>query len=171
MRFSKFIFLLAFLTSTSVAFSQLSENAIGLRLGGSDGIGPEISYQRLLGESNRLELDLGFNSKNTYDAFKLTGIYQWVRPLSALGDGFHWYFGVGAGIGFFDYDPALPAFADGDNEEIFVSADGMVGVEYSFLQQDLPLMIALDLNPEVELINEFNDDFDLELALSIRYQF
>ena len=52
-----------------IAFSSqaqdISKNALGLRLGDSDGFGGEISYQRGLSDNNRLELDLGFrNSKN-----------------------------------------------------------------------------------------------------------
>lgn len=58
---------------------DISPNALGLRLGDSDGFGAEISYQRALGsKNNRLELDLGWRSNNNYDAFKLTGLYQWV---------------------------------------------------------------------------------------------
>mgnify|MGYP003632582989 CR=1 FL=1 len=35
---------------------EISTNAIGLRLGDSDGFGAEISYQHALGDNNRLEL-------------------------------------------------------------------------------------------------------------------
>ena len=67
---------------------EIADNAIGLRLGDSDGFGTEISYQRALGGNNRLEVDLGWRSGNDYDGFKLTGVYQWVWELD--GD-FNWY--------------------------------------------------------------------------------
>ena len=54
----KKLFLLSFVllgfAFTSNAQS-ISENAIGLRLGDSDGFGAEISYQRAILENNRLE--------------------------------------------------------------------------------------------------------------------
>jgi len=81
-------------TLTSNA-QDIADNAIGLRLGDSDGFGAEISYQRALGENNRLELDLGLRSGNNFDGFKLAGLYQWVWQLD--GD-FNWYAGAGGGI-------------------------------------------------------------------------
>mgnify|MGYP001586981538 FL=1 len=52
---------------------DIADNAIGLRLGDSDGFGTEVSYQRALGENNRLEVDLGWRSGKNYDGFKLAG--------------------------------------------------------------------------------------------------
>ena len=92
---------------------DISPNALGLRLGDSDGFGAEISYQRALGsKNNRLELDLGWRSNNNYDAFKLTGLYQWVWNIDG---GFNWYAGVGAGVGSWSYD--TPGY-DGDGTVI-----------------------------------------------------
>jgi len=67
------IVLLGFTFSSSA--QDISENAIGLRLGDSDGFGAEISYQRALGENNRLEADLGWRSSSAFSAFRLTGLY------------------------------------------------------------------------------------------------
>ena len=57
-----------------------------------DGFGGEISYQRGLSKNNRLELDLGWRDGKDYNAFKLTGIYQWVWNIEG---GFNWYACVG----------------------------------------------------------------------------
>src|SRR5690606_20445589 len=76
---------------------QISKNALGLRLGDSDGFGPEINYQRALGDNNRLELGLAWHSRNHWNGVKITGIYQWVWNIEG---GFNWYAGPGAGIGF-----------------------------------------------------------------------
>ena len=81
---------------TTQAQEGISKNAIGLRFSHNDGFGPEISYQRLLNSSNRLELDLGFRQSKHVDAFKLSGLYQWVWNIQG---GFHWYAGVGASLG------------------------------------------------------------------------
>ncbi len=137
---------------------DVSENAIGLRLGDSDGFGAEISYQRALGEANRLEVDLGWRSARDYDGFKLTGIYQWVWELD--GD-FNWYAGAGGGLGSYGFDNSAL------DDETFVFVAGNVGIEYVF---DIPLLLSLDFRPELGF-GDFNDDLDFDIALGIRYRF
>lgn len=141
-----------------VSAQDIAENAIGLRLGDSDGFGAEISYQRALGDVNRLELDLGWRSGTDFDGFKLTGLYHWVWQLDG---NFNWYAGPGAGIASYDFD---------DNridDETFIFLAGNVGIEYNF---DIPLLLSLDFRPELGFGN-FNDDLDFDIALGIRYQF
>ena len=141
----------------------IADNALGLRLGDSDGFGAEISYQRALGDNNRLELDLGWRSGKQngfdYDGFKLAGLYQWVFPLD---QGFNWYVGAGGGLGSFDANSST-----GNNNETFFFAAGDIGIEYDF---DIPLLISLDFRPEIGF-GDVNDDLDFDIALGIRYQF
>ncbi|WP_299114139.1 hypothetical protein [uncultured Winogradskyella sp.] len=137
---------------------EIADNAIGLRLGDSDGFGAEISYQRALGDNNRLEVDLGWRSGNNYDGFKLTGIYQWVWELDG---NFNWYAGAGGGFGSYSFDDN-----DFDDETFFFVA-GDVGIEYNF---DIPLILSLDFRPELGF-GDFRDDLDFDIALGIRYQF
>src|SRR5690606_17438398 len=104
---------------------EISPNAIGLRLGDSDGlgVGAEISYQRALGDANRLEIDLGWRNSTHYDAFKLTGLYQWVFPIEG---NFNWYVGAGGGLASFsDNNPH-----DNDYGDTFVFLSGDIGIEY-----------------------------------------
>mgnify|MGYP006265647793 CR=1 FL=1 len=54
---------------------EISDNAIGIRIGDNNGFGGEISYQRKLGSANRLEVDLGIRSNSNFSAFKATGLY------------------------------------------------------------------------------------------------
>lgn len=150
------------LTLSSQAQS-IADNALGLRLGGSDGVGTEISYQRALSENNRLELDLGWRNGRHYDAFKLTGLYHWVWNLDG---GFNWYAGFGAGIGSVDGND--DDHWDNDDDGLFVNAAGNIGIEYDF---DFPLLLSLDFRPEFGVINYYGDDVDFDLALGIRYQF
>ncbi|NNC50583.1 MAG: outer membrane beta-barrel protein [Flaviramulus sp.] len=149
------IFGFSFLASAQ----EISPNAIGLRLGDSDGLGAEISYQHALGDNNRLELDFGWRDGNNYNAFKLTGLYQWVFPLD---DAFNWYVGAGGGIASFDGKNAL----NGDSETALFAA-GDIGIEYSF---DIPLQLSLDFRPELGF-GKFTDDLDFDIAFGIRYQF
>lgn len=139
---------------------DISKNALGLRLGDNDGFGGELSYQRGLSDNNRLELDLGWrNSKNT-DAFKLTGIYQWVWNIDG---GFNWYAGVGGGLGSWSYNDNT--FKDSGT---FVFAAGDVGIEYNF--NEAPIQLSLDARPEFGF-SDYNDDLGFDVALSIRYKF
>ncbi len=154
-----------FLFATIVASAQdISEHALGLRLGDSDGFGAEISYQKSIGRYNRAEFNLGWRDSRQFDAFKLSGVYQWVHQLDG---NFNWYYGVGGGLGSVDFEP-IPNGED--NDGLFVFAAGDIGVEYNF---DIPLLLSLDFRPEIGILgyDGFDNDFDFDIALGIRYQF
>ncbi len=168
----KKLILLAIFVIGATAATQaqtISENALGLRFGGGNGYGAEVSYQRGLGDNNRLEFDLGWrNDKNNYDAIKLTGLYQWVWNIEG---GFNWYAGLGGGVG------SISAKDNYDNrdyryyDETFIFLAGDIGIEYNF---DIPLLISLDFRPEFGFHNNDNDridDFSPDIALGLRYQF
>ena len=143
---------------------NIADNAIGLRFGGGDGLGGEVSYQRALGtDSNRLELDLGWRNDSNFDAFKLVALYQWVWNIEA---GFNWYVGAGGGIGSVEDKRHIDRRGN-DGTFLFIAGD--IGIEYNF---DIPLLISLDFRPEIgfndyEVMNEFSPD----IALGVRYQF
>lgn len=140
---------------------SISENAIGLRLGDSDGFGAEISYQRGIGDNNRLEFGLGWRDGKNYSALRAVGLYQWVWSLDG---NFNWYAGVGGGFASYSLDDVAPNIDDSDTS-LFVAGD--IGIEYDF---DIPLLISLDFRPELGF-GDFNDDLDFDIALGLRYQF
>ncbi len=151
------------LTGVSLSAQSISDHALGLRLGDSNGFGAEISYQKSISNTNRIEVDLGWRDSRNFSAFKLAGLYQWVRPIE--GD-FNWYYGVGGGLGSAD-------FSNNSNNDIgglFIFGAGNIGVEYDF---DIPLVISLDFRPEIGLVgyDGFSDTFDFDIGLGIRYQF
>lgn len=141
------------LTIFAVNAQKISANALGLRLGDNNGFGGEISYQRAMGNTNRLELDLG-SGNNSY---KLSGTYQWVMGLE---NNFNWYAGFGGGIGSWKNK-----VDDTNNSSIF--AAGVVGIEYDF---DAPILISLDIRPEFGFNNTYSG-LNSDIALGIRYQF
>lgn len=152
---------IAILSMVSYSNAQdISKHAIGLRLGDSDGLGGEISYQHALGDNNRLEFDLGFRNHNHFDAFKLSGLYQWVWNIT---EGFNWYAGIGAGVGSWSWNDN-----NGIDDGLFLNLDGDVGIEYNF---DFPLLLSLDVRPEFGIIGNYGDDADFDIALGVRYQF
>jgi len=142
----------------------IADNAIGLRIGDSDGFGTEVSYQRAVGgDNNRLEFDLGIRSNKNFDAFRITGLYHWVWNIDG---GFNWYVGPGAGLAFVDFDN--DRFNDDrDDSETYAYVAGDIGIEYNF---DFPLLLSLDFRPELGF-GDFNDDIDFDIALGVRYQF
>ena len=143
-----------FLTLTLVlgAFSlnaqDISDNAIGLRFGGGNGIGGEISYQKALGSNNRLEIDLGL--ANDLNDFKATGLYQWVWNLE---EQLNWYAGFGGGI----------VSANGTG----IYGAGVIGIEYNF---NAPVLLSIDYRPEIGIAGGLSG-VNSDAALSIRYQF
>tara|TARA_R110002049_G_scaffold33997_1_gene111397 strand:- start:843 stop:1328 length:486 start_codon:yes stop_codon:yes gene_type:complete len=149
------------LVATSVNAQEISKNAIGLRLGDSDGFGAEINYQRALDEDNRIELGLSFRDTKRVNAYKITGIYQWVWNIDG---GFNWYAGPGAGIGQIGFEDE---FFDDRSNETFVFAAGDIGIEYNF---DFPLLVSLDFRPEFGF-GDYRDDVVFDIALGARYQF
>lgn len=108
---------------------EISKNALGLRFGGNNGVGAEVSYQRGLTENHRLEFDLGWRNDNNFDAFKLTGLYQWVWNIDG---GFNWFAGAGAGIGAVDYGNDYNSHNNNDDTDFFAYAAGDIGIEYNF---------------------------------------
>jgi hypothetical protein len=127
---------------------DISDNAIGLRFGGGNGSGGEISYQKPLGSNNRLEINLGLS--NEFTNFKATGLYQWVWNLE---DRFNWYTGFGGGL--------VSASGTG------IYAAGVIGIEYDF---DAPVLLSIDYRPEVGVAGGL-DGLSSNFALSVRYQF
>jgi hypothetical protein len=157
-----------FIFSISVHSQEIANNAIGLRLGDSDGFGAEVSYQKQIKRTNRLEFDLGWRDSREYDAFKLAVLYQWVRPIDG---GFNWYYGFGGGLGSVDFEPRLRDDERFDPEGgLFIFGAGDIGIEYNF---NIPLLLSLDFRPEFGVVgyNDFSDNFDFDIALGIRYQF
>ncbi|MCB7480206.1 hypothetical protein [Christiangramia sediminis] len=167
----KKLVLLAALTFGAVFFTdvkaqEISDNAIGLRIGDGGGFGAEVSYQRALGDNNRLELDLGWRDSKDYDAVKLVGLYQWVWNIEG---GFNWYVGVGGGIGSYDDKYYRDLDDDDVNDGLFALLAGDIGIEYNF---DFPLLLSLDFRPEIGFSSyDRGDDLTPDIALGIRYQF
>lgn len=147
--------------TVNLSQAQIAAHALGLRLGGGNGFGTEISYQHGLGDLNRLEFDLGFQSPPDANAWGLTGLYQWVWKID---DGFNWFAGVGGRIGSWSYNNNYLGTRRGG---IFLAAAGDIGIEYAF---PVGIQLALDARPTINLINS-GDSYNSNIAFSIRYQF
>ena len=164
----KIIFTLALVVSMVglLKAQRVNNNTIGLRLG----YPAEISYQMGLNSTNRLEFGLGlrshgygFNNDSSYSTFSLSGVYQWVWDLSALSDGFDWYAGVGASLGYYSY-----SYLSNTYSEVPVSILGQIGIEYNF---KIPVTLSLDYRPAFQLNGSGNGFVGDGIALGLRYRF
>ena len=155
--------LISFATAAMLAcFSanaQIDKNALGLRIGGGNHSGVELSYQLGMDNNiNRLELDLGFSGSSSHNIVGLAGIYQWVWPIGS--QGFNWYAGPGAGLSI--------ASGKGNSKDYFgISIGGQIGIGYNFRS---PLQLTLDTRPIWDFLSN-NDAFGWGIALGIRYRF
>jgi len=145
-----------------VSFFSFSQNrSLGLRLGGGDAVGAEISFQTPFNK-NRIELDLGFGGNSNWNYWKLAAIHQWVMPIDG---GFKWYLGVGGSLGSWDY---VGKYTDKNDGGVSLAIALNAGVEYIFTE--VPIQISIDTRPELGIINHGSDSI-FGLALGIRYVF
>ena len=128
----KKLLLLVTLAVAAVASAYAQPRAIGIR----QGFGTEVSYEHSLGQ-NMLSLDFGVFG---YAGLEAAVTYDWIDPFGATvpwshkGE-WHWYMGVGGGLGWF-WPSAV----------FHVGAAGRFGIEYDFW---FPLQLSVDWRPIV----------------------
>lgn len=158
---------------------DIAKNAIGLRLAppnpiGTEGFGPEITYQRVLGAANRLELYGSYRTNSVRNTYRVGGIFHWFN--NPIVDNLSWFAGPGVGIGHIDFDGFLSDDFDfrRDTETFaFIAAD--FGVDYRF---NFPLQVAFSIRPTLDF-HDLEDAEDLEdvdivslnVGVSARYTF
>lgn len=143
------LLLVAIVATTTMVSAQNSErNSIGLRLG----YGLEVSYQRVLTDDYRIEVDLGF-PEFQFRGINAAAAFQWTWAIPAV-DGLGWYVGPGLSLGVAD-------------RFFGMSILGQIGLEYSFRA---PITLSLDYRPGVNLVHGFGFNYT-SFALSARYRF
>tara|TARA_R110002096_G_scaffold115365_2_gene249793 strand:+ start:176 stop:664 length:489 start_codon:yes stop_codon:yes gene_type:complete len=137
--------------------AQNYNTAIGLR--GGTGLG--ISAKHFI--QNDIALEGILNTR--YSGFNFTGLYEWHKPAFNT-EGFNWFYGLGAHIGFWDGDK-IPWINDNEAYTI-IGVDAIGGLEYKI--QNLPIAISLDWKPAINLIG-YTGFWGDNAAFSIRYCF
>ena len=155
----KKLFLVIAAVFAMAATANAQNNALGVRVGGGQGYGAELSWQHGLG-GNRLELDLGWASGDHHSAISLTGIYQWTGE---IGSGFGWYAGFGAHLGMWTWESGY-----GSDSDCALALAGQAGVEYVF--KAVPIQLSLDIRPRFYFIPDTDFHWG-DIALGIRYCF
>ena len=154
----KIVVLCIILFAAHFAQAQVNPHALGLRLGGDGDVnGAELSYQHGLGETNRLELDLGYSANSNESRTLLAGIYHWDWNIFS---GFNWYTGPGAAVGYYSHDNF--------DDQINFSIGGQIGLEFDFNEINAPILVSLDARPMWDLIGD-NSGLGWGAALGLRY--
>lgn len=140
----------------------ISKNAIGLKFTSSRIAGGEVTYQRALGDNNRLELNLGFANGKHFSVVKITGLYEWVFPIE---NGFYWYVGAGGSLGSWSHK-----HGSHKDDGAIVALSGIGGIEYHL--KPAPFQFFIDLKPNI-YITEYHDynNINLEIGIGARYKF
>ena len=139
-----------------LGFAANAQNWIGVRGAFGSSSGAEISYQHGFNANNRLELDLGWNTRSTYNYYNLSAVYQW---MGGIAGNFGWFAGVGANAGLWS------GYSEGTFGLGFLA---QAGLEYNF--QAVPFQVTLDFRPQWDVLGAASG-FGYAVALGIRYRF
>ncbi len=143
-------------SNTEASAQSTYKNAIGGRFGEANG----ITFKTFLNEKAALDLILNFQSRKNYSYFRLTGLYEVHKPIQNAA-GLRYYYGGGGTLGSVRYK-------DFDESDLYVSVDGVLGLDYKF--DELPLNVSLDWKPAIEVAP--NTEFDARgFGLSVRFTF
>lgn len=147
------------LISITAIQAQDYKNAIGLRIGSSNG----ISFKHALNQSDALEVI----ASSRWRGFQLTGLYERHQTIGELSP-LKFYYGAGAHIGAWDNYRNHPWFDDNDyrRDYVIVGVDGILGLEYAFT--DAPIALSLDWKPEFNIIG-YSGLWAGDAGLSVRY--
>lgn len=151
----KVLLTLAALVAFTIGVS--AQDGIGIRLGSSSSnFNTEASYQKMMNQDNRIELDLGGNFgvglDYTYSDGILTGAYHWRFNII---ENFGWFVGPAAGMGFWSEKHKDDSHLNQSGFSLNIGAQG--GVEYYF--DAIPLMVSLDSRPMINILG-FGQDFN-----------
>lgn len=151
---------------------SINQHSVGARFGSSTG----FTYRYTANEGRAIEAIVSMQSNSKRARFRLTGLYQYVKPLA--GD-FNWYYGFGGSIGSFKEKSYLLQTIDEDNNpvnawtksntEVSLSIDGIVGVEYNI--PSAPISLSLDVKPYLDFLQESTIKLFDPIGFSIRYKF
>jgi hypothetical protein len=113
-----------------------------------------VSFKYFMSEKSAIEALFTFSDKTAIGA-----LLEIHKPISSA-EGLKWFYGAGAYIGF-DSDKNNP-------DRGLMGAQGIVGLDYKF--QNLPLNLALDWKPELNIIDNINFE-PAAIGFSMRFTF
>lgn len=153
------ILCLTVIATLAIQFSSKAQgydNAIGGRFGAANG----ITFKTTLGDNKMVDIIANFRSNNTYNYFRVTGLYEIYTPINDVA-GLNYYYGIGGSIGSVKYKPY-------NSSDLYLSVDGVLGLDYKFA--DAPINLSLDWKPAIQLTPDTNFDAS-GVGLSLRFTF
>ena len=150
---------LIFLIAQKLNAQHKYDTALGLRFG--YGTGFDIKHN--LDESSSVEglVDLQWHG------LLITGLYEKNFPVIKQEEGFRFYMGGGAHLGFWNDYRNHPWYDDKDKRShVALGIDGIIGLEYTF--NEIPLNLAIDWIPLIN-IADYPAFWGGGVGLSVRY--
>ena len=157
----KIVFIILFLAeATSVNAQNEYKTAVGLRFGPNTG----FDVKHNLDESTSIEGIVNFQ----WHGLLVMGLYEKNFPVIKQVDGFRFYMGAGAHVGFWsDYSKHHPWYEEDDTRNhVAIGVDGIIGLEYTF--KDIPLNLAIDWIPMINFADHAAF-YAGGVGLSVRY--
>ncbi|MBK8721012.1 MAG: hypothetical protein IPL95_01635 [Saprospiraceae bacterium] len=158
------LFCAMFLSLNSLK-AQDYKSAIGLRLG----IPLSVSYKHFINDRGAIEATVGYKNYSGFASyFSVTAAYQYHNDISSV-SGLKWYYGGGAGVNVWTYDPIYKALGV-NTSSTTISIFGQLGLDYKFA--DYPVNLSLDWAPTFIVGSSYINGFGAGYgALSARYTF
>ncbi len=126
-------------------------NAVGVRLGPSTPvIKSGLTFKHFMANNNAIEGILSFG-----DGVGICGLYEIHKPLATAD--LQWFIGFGGYVGI-------------SKTTSYVGGAGIVGLNYNFWGQNIPLNISLDWKPELNIIKKVGFEAST-VGFSARYTF
>jgi hypothetical protein len=142
------------------AQAQDYNTGIGLRAGNSAG----VTVKHFLSDNVAFEGLI----HSRWRGLMVTGLLEVHRDIREV-SGLRWYYGGGAHLGVFNATESRHRrWGDPDRSYTVVGIDGILGIEYTFVE--IPLNLSFDWKPAIDVIGYqriWGDGF----ALSLRYVF
>jgi len=143
--------------------AQGYDNAIGIRLGVSNG----ITFKTTLGENKMLDLIADYRSTDGSKYFRVTGLYEIYNPINNV-PGLNWYYGFGASIGSVNYRYDYGYVEHDNSRDLYLAAEGVLGLDYKLT--GTPIDFSLDWKPALQLAPDAHFDTS-GVGLSVRFTF
>jgi len=152
-------------------FGQDYERAAGVRLGVTSG----VTYKKFVTETEAVEMIVSGRRNGT----QFTALYEFHRPMEvAFNENFFFYYGIGAHVGFEEFDDLKKVLISEDPVDFVyeekgyfaMGVDVIGGVEYRYLS--VPMTIAFEIKPYVNFIGmRYTKSNFWDAAISIKYIF
>ena len=156
----KYLFIAVLLTTMAKVQAQHDyKTALGIRLA----YGTGIDVKHNLDESTSIEGMIDMQWRGVL----VMGLYEKHFPIIKHEEGFRFYMGGGAHLGFWGDYRRHPWYDEGDTRKhVAIGLDGIIGIEYTF--KDIPLNLAIDWIPMIN-IADHPAFWGMGLGLSVRY--